>query len=207
MKLALSVVTGILLTVVVAAVAYAYSGAFDVAATTQDGPIISWLLVTTRYRSIEARAAQIRVPADMSDVLKVWDGAVRYRDDCQPCHGAPGNYPGPTGRGMNPQPPKLFVADPARPSDSKYYYWIIMHGIRMTGMPAWQHKYREEDAWALVAFLLQFPRMSPQTYEKLTAAWLPDANNRGGAGNKPRAVLIGESIVTTLDPALTASRY
>jgi len=207
MKLALSVAIGFLLTMVVAAIAYAFSGAFDVAATAQDSPAISWLLVTTRYRSVEARVAQIREPTDIADVLKVWDGAVRYKDDCQPCHGAPGSYPGPMGRGMNPQPPKLFAADPARPSDPKYYYWVIMHGIRMTGMPSWQHKYRDQDAWALVAFLLQFPRMSPQIYEKLTVVWFPDANDRVSAGNRPRAVLISKSIVTPLHPALEALRY
>ena len=207
MKLALSVVIGFLLTMVVAAVAYAFSGAFDVAATSEDAPIISWLLVTTRYRSVEARVAQIREPTDISDVLKVWDGAVRYKDDCQPCHGAPGNYPGPMGRGMNPQPPKLFLADPGRPSDSKYYYWVIMHGIRMTGMPSWRHKYREQDAWALVAFLLQFPRMSPQTYEKLTAAWRPNSNDRVKAGNGTRAARISQSIVMPLRPGLEALRY
>jgi len=193
MKRVFFAIVGFVLAMVAGAVAYAYSGAFDVSATTKDNPIVSWLLVTTRFRSVEVRVAEIQEPADMSDALMIWNGAVRYKDDCQVCHGAPEDYPGPTGRGMNPQPPKLFVADPTRPLSSKYYYWVIMHGIRMTGMPSWQHKYSDAEAWALTAFLLQFPKMSPQTYARLAAVWYPSAG-RPNPGVEPNFLRIGAKI-------------
>ncbi len=169
MKSALIAIASFVVVVVVAALAYAYSGAYDVSATIPDNAVVAWLLETARDRSVEAHAAGLAEPGDLANPQNVRRGAGHYRDDCQTCHGAPGNYPGPTGKGLNPQPPKLFGEDPDRPSAGEYY-WVVMHGIKMTGMPSWENKYKPADAWAIVAFLQELPHLTPQQYQEMTAA-------------------------------------
>lgn len=44
---------------------------------------------------------------------------------------------------------------------------MIMHGIKITGMPSWRHDYKEQDAWNMVAFLKQLPNISAQQYRQM----------------------------------------
>ena len=43
----------------------------------------------------------------------------------------------------------------------------VKYGIKMTGMPAWEFIFEEEDLWAIVAFVKQLPRLSPQEYQTM----------------------------------------
>ncbi|MGH8519641.1 MAG: c-type cytochrome, partial [Panacagrimonas sp.] len=49
-------------------------------------------------------------------------------------------------------------------------YWVVREGIKMTGMPAWRFRMSDEDLWALVAFLVEMPRLSPEQYRALKSA-------------------------------------
>ncbi len=66
---------------------------------------------------------------------------------------------------MYPQPPDLSKVkrDPAQT------FWIIKHGIKMSGMPAWGATHDDARIWAMVAFLQQLPRLTPEQYQILTA--------------------------------------
>jgi cytochrome c553 len=59
-------------------------------------------------------------------------------------------------------------------------FWIVRHGVKFTGMPAWPAQQREDEVWAVVAFLLRLPDLPPNEY-----LWLafrePDANDEAGA--------------------------
>jgi hypothetical protein len=48
-------------------------------------------------------------------------------------------------------------------------FWIMKHGIRMTGMPAWGD-HSDDELWATVAFIEKLPGMTEQDYAKLVAA-------------------------------------
>jgi hypothetical protein len=48
-------------------------------------------------------------------------------------------------------------------------FWIIKHGIRMTGMPSWGD-HSADELWATVAFIQKLPGMTDQDYAKLIAA-------------------------------------
>jgi mono/diheme cytochrome c family protein len=47
-------------------------------------------------------------------------------------------------------------------------YWLTRHGIRMSGMPAWQFHMADEDIWAVVGFLQKLPALTPQQYAQAT---------------------------------------
>ena len=144
-----------------------YAGLYDVAATTPHWPFTTWLLETARTRSIKARAAEIQTPRALDDSAKVVIGVAHYAAHCAVCHGAPGVQKGAIARGLYPPPPDLAKAAPFySPAE---LFWIVKHGIKMTGMPAWSD-HSDEELWSTVAFLEKLPGMSEQDYAKLIMA-------------------------------------
>jgi mono/diheme cytochrome c family protein len=47
-------------------------------------------------------------------------------------------------------------------------FWIVKHGIKMTGMPAWGKTLDDAAIWDIVAFVRKMPAMSPETYQDLS---------------------------------------
>lgn len=46
--------------------------------------------------------------------------------------------------------------------------YIVKHGIKMTGMPAWGESHNDQELWDIIAFIRELPRMTPQQYQELT---------------------------------------
>ena len=65
----------------IAAVAFAYSGIFNVAATEQHDPVSNWLMQTTRSKSIEARSGSVQLP-DLSDEKRRLAGINEFAKMC-----------------------------------------------------------------------------------------------------------------------------
>lgn len=172
MKTAIGSIVVFVLLIVLAGLLYMYSGAYNVSAKAPENPVVSWVLNSTRERSVENRASDITAPGNITDEQVIHAGAERYREDCAACHGSPGNYPGEIGAGLNPRPPKLW-AGPSKMEPGELY-WVIMHGVRMTGMPAWDHAYSPDQAWSVVAFVKALPKLSAEQYRELTGAARPN---------------------------------
>ena len=153
--------------IIVGGLAFIYSGVFDVAASTPHWPITSWVFDTVRTRSIKARASGIEAPPELHDPAKVLVGFEHYAAHCAVCHGAPGVPKGDIGRGLYPPPPDL--AKSVQPYSPAELFWIVKHGIKMTGMPSWSD-HSDEEIWATVGFLEQLPAMSEQEYARLLMA-------------------------------------
>jgi mono/diheme cytochrome c family protein len=49
-------------------------------------------------------------------------------------------------------------------------FWIIRHGIKMTGMPAWGKSMDDGSIWGMVALLQRLPEMSVDQYHELVEA-------------------------------------
>jgi len=80
------------------------------------------------------------------------------------CHGAPGVPKDDIADGMYPSPPDLAVA--SQQYTDAQLFWILRHGIKMTGMPSWPD-HSDDDLWAIVTFLKKLPGMSESDYAKL----------------------------------------
>ena len=155
------------LLVVLGAGALIYAGVYDVAATTPHWPIAAAIIETARVHSIKVRAADIAVPPGLDDPAKVLIGVEHYAAHCAVCHGAPGVPKGDIARGLYPPPPDLAKTAPLyNPAE---LFWIVKHGVKMTGMPAWSD-HSDEELWATVAFLEKLPGMSEQDYARLVMA-------------------------------------
>jgi len=153
--------------IIVGGLAFIYSGVFDVAASTPHWPITSWVFDTVRTRSIKARASGIEAPPELHDPAKVLVGFEHYAAHCAVCHGAPGVPKGDIGRSLYPPPRDL--AKSVQPYSPAELFWIVKHGIKMTGMPSWSD-HSDEEIWATVGFLEQLPAMSEQEYARLLMA-------------------------------------
>ena len=46
-------------------------------------------------------------------------------------------------------------------------FYIVKHGIKFTGMPAWPSHSRDDEVWAVVAFLRTLPRLEAERYRAL----------------------------------------
>jgi cytochrome c553 len=85
-------------------------------------------------------------------------------------------------------------------------FWIVQNGIKYTGMPAWVAPEREDEIWAIVAFLRAMPGMSPQRYRALARA-IPERERgarelaRFGAGGRDISMCGRCHGTDTLQPA------
>ncbi|HEV7914263.1 MAG TPA: c-type cytochrome [Albitalea sp.] len=160
-------------TLVAAAVAAAaamgcvvYGGFYDVSATGEHTQVVYTLIEQTMRSSVRLRARTITPPPLAGDALLA-RGAACYRDHCVQCHGGPGVSPAAIGKSMQPLPGPL--VDAARRWRERELYWITRHGVKMSGMPAWEKRLGEDNLWAVVAFLGRLPELSPQDYQRHAA--------------------------------------
>lgn len=144
-----------------------WSGWYDTAATAQHTQPVFSLLETAMHRSVKMRAAQIAVPR-LDDAAQHERGAQCYVEKCLQCHGGPGMAQDEIGRSMQPVPGPL--VDASVRWQPQELYLITRDGIKMSGMPAWQFRLGDDDLWALVAFLQQFPRLTAAQFGAFAAA-------------------------------------
>lgn len=133
------------------------------------------LLTMARERSIAVRAADIPVP-DLNDVELIRRGAGNYHSMCIGCHLAPGMEGTELSQNLYPTPPNLAQLGANRSPSTAF--WIIKHGIKSTGMPAWGKSMGDEHIWGMVAFLQQLPSLDSEQYRALVAT--SDGHSHGG---------------------------
>lgn len=151
---------------IAAALLFIYSGIYNVAATDPHTQLEYFVLNTTMENSVRRHAQGIAAPS-FSDSM-VNRGLEHFRDNCVTCHGAPGVGAGAIGKGITPSPPDL--AEEAKDWAAQELFWIIKHGIKMSGMPAWGPTHKDEELWAIVAFVRQLPELSPEDYQAMIQA-------------------------------------
>lgn len=149
---------------VAGAVAFMYSGVYDVSASTPHGAVSSWIMETTMHSSVERRASQVEVP-DLADKSLVLAGVNDFEEMCVQCHGAPGKQPASVGQGLNPPAPDL--SESATEMSAAELFWVTKHGIRMTGMPAWGETHEDDALWPVVALITALPELDAAAYEDL----------------------------------------
>ena len=58
--------------------------------------------------------------------------------------------------------------------DPKTAFWVIKHGLKMTGMPAWSLGHDDAIIWSIVAFVTRLPGLSAEHYKDMVARAPPD---------------------------------
>mgnify|MGYP002336439143 CR=1 FL=1 len=158
----ITLAAGALLIAVVAA-ALVYMGSFDVAADKPHSQPVFWVMDTVRERSVAVRAADT-VPGDLADAKRIASGAAQYDEMCSLCHLAPGMKRTEISRGLYPRAPELRRKSELTPAEQ---FWVVKHGLKMTGMPAWGVTHNDDLLWDVVAFLRKLPELSADQYQTL----------------------------------------
>ena len=93
---------------------------------------------------------------------------------CASCHLKPGKTASDLSMGLYPAPPDLTSQEHANgeggfEAAAGRQFWIIKHGIKASGMPAWGPTHDDQRIWAMVAFLQKLPELTEVQYQILTA--------------------------------------
>lgn len=157
-------VSAVVVTLGVGAMLFVWSGAYNVAASEPHFAVTHWLLDFAKRRSVETQSLLIFAPPlDDPDLVRL--GAAHYHGGCAPCHGGPGDPSNPVVQQMYPEPADLPLAAPSWTPGQ--LFWIAKNGFKFTGMPAWVAQNRDDEVWAVVAFLRALPKMSAAEYRRL----------------------------------------
>ena len=173
-------ITGVIVTVLVvlgiAGFIFA-TGRFNVAATAPPDMIdkmAPWAL----DKALERRSKEVTDPI-AKDAGAVARGLTHYRENCLPCHGAPGVEPAEFHEGMNPSPPDIDAPALQQDSDAELF-WVVKNGIRMTGMPAFGVNHKDEEIRDIVAFVRHAPQITDAERPALKTGEGLEAHHHGG---------------------------
>src|SRR3954447_4892509 len=145
--------------VLAAGVVYALVGKDGLAADRAPGAVETAIARRLVLLSIPAAARGLINPnASNADAWRA--ASDHFAAHCAGCHGPDGRGHSEFAAHMYPPVPDL--SDPAIQAFSDgALFSIIQHGVRWTGMPAFQADHPPEDTGKLVSFVRQVPRMPP----------------------------------------------
>jgi mono/diheme cytochrome c family protein len=81
------------------------------------------------------------------------------------CHGGAKDRISAMQSKFSPPPPQLVDRVPHDPP--AWIFWVTKHGVRMTGMPAWDGLLTDDQIWKIVAFI----KNSGGVAASVRAAW------------------------------------
>ncbi len=159
---------------------FIYSGAYPIGADVPHNKLTYWLLETLRERSVARASRYVDVPENLDTPERLLAGGADYNDMCSGCHLKPGKTESDFSQGLYPSPPNLALShdshghdhgDAAEPGEDalKRQFWIIKHGIKASGMPAWGPTHSDERIWNMVAFLQRLPELTENQYQILSS--------------------------------------
>lgn len=162
----------------------AQSGVIDFAADEPHSEPVAGLIAWARERSIARASSDVAVANNLSDPERIRRGAGNYDAMCAQCHLGPGLEDSEIHKGLYPAPPNLSIVNKGLESErgAARRFWIIKHGIKGSGMPAWSKGGMDDAAiWDMVAFVNILPGLSPEVYRSLVAT--SDGHSHAGLGS------------------------
>jgi hypothetical protein len=135
-------------------VGFIYSGIYPMGADVPHNKLTYWVLETLREQSISRAVKGIVPPNNLSDPDRLLAGGADYNDMCASCHLKPG---------------KVQSDFSSEAETASRQFWIIKHGIKASGMPAWGLGHDDNRIWSMVAFLQRLPDLSTEQYQIITA--------------------------------------
>jgi cytochrome c553 len=139
-------------------------GLVSISASSEHWKATGWLLHYAMRRAVSTQSMGVEVPP-LDDPALVLKGAGHYHTGCIACHGGPGQQRSLIARQMTPEPP--FLPPRIELWEPQELFWIVKNGVKFTAMPAWSAQQRDDEVWAMVAFLRALPSMSPERYKQL----------------------------------------
>lgn len=112
-----------------------------------------------------------RVPEVKNPVAPTHDNLVAgmkiYQRNCASCHGDINHPHGMLADALYPRAPQFLEDAPDMPENQNFY--IIQHGIRLSGMPAWKQVLSDQQMWQVATFLSQMDKLPPNVSDQWKA--------------------------------------
>jgi|SRR5687767_2461505 len=155
---ALAGILGTLVVLVAAAIVYAR--VTGLRASAQPSAVEEAVARGVRRFAVPAAEARRANPVALSDAVLA-EGLAHYADHCASCHAIDGSGNTELGRGLFPKAPDMRAGPTQAMTDGELFY-VIEHGVRFTGMPAWSTGGAggETASWQLVHVIRHLPRLS-----------------------------------------------
>ena len=143
---------------------FAWSGLYNVAASSGHWEAVERFLLFALRSSVRTHSLGLTAPP-LGDPALTRRGAGHYASGCGPCHGTPHDPASPIIAQLLPRPPPLSaqVSDWSR----EELFFIIKNGLKYTGMPGWVSPERDDEVWAMVAFVSKLPGMTEDEFSHL----------------------------------------
>ena len=138
--------------VVLAGIAYFYLtlGYLDVRADVSPSSFESNYAMKFLDASVDRHAPPGDSPVQPTEA-NLRDGMHLYQDNCAMCHASPQHPEKKFGHPFYPPVPDFLKDAPDMEENANFY--IIKHGVRWSGMPAWGNTLSDQQIWTLVTFL------------------------------------------------------
>ena len=172
-KFILGVLAGVVV-LLLAGLCYVRFGFVDPRADITVGSIESKIAMPSLDAAIDRRAPAVQNPIEPT-AANLTLGARIYQADCASCHGDIVLRHAKLAESLYPRAPQFFEDAPDMPENQNYY--IIQHGIRLSGMPAWKQVLSEQEMWQVTTLLSNLDKLPPQTSD----AWKAMARVSSGA--------------------------
>lgn len=153
--------------VVLAGVAYVRLGFVDSKADIPVSRLEETIAMPSLDASTDRHAPEVKNPVDVNSV-NLSAGMRIYQTNCASCHGDVDQPEGPLANALYPRAPQ-FLRDSADMPENQNFY-IIQHGISLSGMPAWTGTLSDEQIWQVTTFLSRMDDLPPEVSNLWKAA-------------------------------------
>jgi mono/diheme cytochrome c family protein len=141
---------------------YVRFGFLDPRADIQPGSLEENLAMPALDASIDRRAPAMKNPMQPTEE-NLLSGMRIYQANCSGCHGDISHPHQGFGDSFYPRAPQFMEDAPDMPENQNFY--IIAHGIRLSGMPAWKTTLKESEIWQVTAFLSSLNKLPPRVLD------------------------------------------
>jgi thiosulfate dehydrogenase len=134
--------------------------------------------------AVDRRAPETHNPIQPTDANLI-AGMKIYQSNCAGCNGDIQHSHAAFGDGFYARAPQFVEDAPDMPENQNLY--IVQHGIRLSGMPAWKGALSEREAWQVTTFLSHMDKLSPQVSAEWKTAAGAQGSNSSSDASKPIA--------------------
>jgi thiosulfate dehydrogenase len=171
LKIVLLTLIGSILVVCLVAFLAIRTGAMPANADAEPGRMETWAAKRSLHETLDREGRPLKSPLPINDST-LTEGVHLYGAYCAVCHGTSDGKASAVARGLYQHAPQ-FAKDDVTDDPIGVTYWKITHGLRYTGMPAFDSTLTSDQRWAISSFLLRQDSLTPTA----AAAWkaLPSA--------------------------------
>lgn len=155
---------------------YVRLGFVDPRADVEPGSLEKKVAMPALDASVDRRAPSMKNPIQPTDE-NLLGGMKTYQANCSGCHGDISHPHLAFGDSFYPRAPQFVEDAPDMPENQNFY--IIQHGVRLSGMPGWKSSLNESEIWQVTTFLSNMDKLPPQ----VLAVWKIAATGTGAAGS------------------------